>query len=118
MPVGAVGFGLVVSLLPNNFPFHGMPERLLKGAPKFKRIDFGGVALLLIATVLLTSGLQEAGIDFAWDSAFTISVLVLSGISWIAFVVWSYYITRNPGAVEPVFPWRFFQSRICMATLL
>ena len=84
----------------------------------FRRVDFLGAGLLLLATTFLVAALLEAGQFFAWKSAFTISLLTISGIGWIAFILWERIITLRASVTEPVFPWRLMTSRIWMGMTL
>nr|POE88313.1 efflux pump fus6 [Quercus suber] len=63
---------------------------------KLSDVDWLGALLLLAASVLLVFGLQQAGSTaFAWNSAGSIVVFVLSGLCWIAFVIWIVYLHRR-----------------------
>ena len=109
---------LVVVCIPKNFPYHGnpnVPSRTLKSILSSKniaRIDFIGGALLLVATLALVAALEEAGLDFGWKSSFVITLIVVSGVLWIAFVFWERHVTLGSGVIEPVFPWRLLTSRV------
>lgn len=110
-------------LLPNGFPHHYKPREargtFIEAFKKaYHRIDIIGAFALVAATVLLAAGLNEADQEFAWRSAFTITVLVLAGLLWIFFTLWERRVTLKDNLVEPVFPWRFFQNRVWMAMLL
>lgn len=117
---------LVSVAIPRNFPHHGLPPSLHEpktfkqsfSRAQFRRVDFLGTALLLSATIFLVTALEEADVQYAWDSAFVIVVLALSAISWIAFLAWSRRVTRIEGKREPVFPWRFVTSRVCIGLLM
>ena len=74
--------------------------------------------MLLVATLFLVAALEEAGNRFEWRSAFVIVLLTVSGTTWIAFLVWERKVTLSRDSQEPVFPWRFIQSRIWMGMLL
>lgn len=73
----AVLTALVITLsMPNGFPHH---HRLRQDRPNSKgvfsreslqRLDFFGTALLLLSNVLLVAALEEAGVLFAWKSAY------------------------------------------------
>lgn len=110
-------------LLPNGFPLH-YKSREARGTlgeafkKAYRRLDVIGAFALTAATVLLAAGLNEADQEFAWRSAFTITVLVLSGLLWIFFVLWERRVTLKATFTEPVFPWRFFKNRVWMAMLL
>ncbi|KAJ5088461.1 MFS general substrate transporter [Penicillium angulare] len=118
--IGAIGLAL---LIPNGFPFHNKP-REARGSFRqsftkaYNRIDIVGAFLLLVATVLLVAGLDEADEKFPWRSAFVITTLTISGILWIVFTLWERRVTLKAELVEPVFPWRFFKNRVWMAMLL
>jgi hypothetical protein len=76
--------------------------------------------LLLASSVLLVTGLQQAGNPYRWDSALIVTCLVLSTLAWISFFAWSRYTTarEKPGGREPVFPWRIVQSRVRIGMLI
>jgi hypothetical protein len=77
---------VLVFAIPPNFPHHGnvgIPGRRFADVlqPRvLKRIDFLGAALLLLATLALTAGFEEAGSLFPWKSAYVISLLTVSGV--------------------------------------
>lgn len=120
VPAGVVAIILLLIAIPTNFPRHGLPPSSYKpltlrqsfSKTQFNRVDFLGTTLLLSATILLVSALEEAGTQYKWRSVFVIVVLLMSGLSWIAFLAWSWKITRAATAREPIFPWRFMQSRV------
>jgi hypothetical protein len=84
----------------------------------FQRVDFIGATLLLLATVSLTAGFEEAGSQFAWKSAYVVSLLVVSGVLWICLLLWERRLTLQDTPVEPVFPWRFLKNREMLSLLL
>ena len=111
--------------IPEHFPYHGLPASAYKpltvrqsfSKEQLRRVDYLGTFLLLVMTVTLVAVLQETAIQYRWDSAFAIVLLIISGFSWILFLAWSWKSTRTEGVREPVFPWRFAQSRICIGLL-
>jgi hypothetical protein len=74
--------------------------------------------MLLVATTLLVTVLEEANRDYQWRSAFTITLFVISGLTWMVFLAWERRVTLYSEHVEPVFPWRFIQSRVWLGILL
>ena len=82
------------------------------------RVDFPGAFLLLVATVFLVAALEEAGDPFPWKSAFVVTLLTISGIAWMAFLLWERRVTPLDDPREPVFPWQFVQSRVWIGMLL
>jgi hypothetical protein len=85
---------------------------------RISRVDFLGTILLLSATILLVAALEETANEYKWRSAFVITALVVSGLSWILFLAWSWKVTPREGVLEPIFPWRFMQNRVFSGLLL
>jgi Kef-type K+ transport system membrane component KefB len=84
----------------------------------FKRVDFIGAALLLVATTFSVAALEEAGREYAWDSAFVIAFLIIASLVWILFIIWERTTSSTSGLREPVFPWRLMGSRIWIGMVL
>ena len=111
--------------IPEHFPHHDLPATEYKlltlrqsfSREQMRRVDYLGTLLLLSATILLVVVLEQTAIQYRWDSAFAIVLLIISGLSWMLFLAWSWKLTRAEGVQEPVFPWRFVQSRICIGLL-
>jgi len=82
------------------------------------KLDFAGAALLLLATLSLVAGFEEADARFPWKSAYVITLLTISGFLWIAFSLWERHVSKNGRTIEPVFPWRFVRNRAMMSLLL
>jgi hypothetical protein len=124
IPIGALSFILLVLLLPARLP--GQPPSSLKPAgaksvfspQSLKRIDILGCTLLLGACMFIVTALQQASEGRSLSSAIVLTLLILSGIFWIAFMVWQWFITTKRSYPEPVFPWRHFQSRVYMGMIL
>jgi hypothetical protein len=68
--------------------------------------------------LLLVTALLEASTAYSWSSALTISLLTISGVLWISFVIWEWFATKDTWPIEPVFPFRFFPNRYWMGMLL
>jgi hypothetical protein len=62
--------------------------------------------------------MEQAGLGKGWDSAVVVCLIVIGGVLWLAFVAWEWRTTRKSALVEPVFPWRFFQSRQRIGAIL
>jgi hypothetical protein len=83
-----------------------------------RKVDVLGSITLLGASVLLSTGLQQAEVGFSWTSAVVLS-LILCSIPLVAvFLVWEWHVTVHREYPEPVFPWRFFQSRIQIGMIM
>jgi hypothetical protein len=110
--------------IPPNFPHHGrsnVARQTLKSVlttETRQRLDFVGAALLLSATLSLTAAFEEAGLQFAWRSAYVITLLVISGVFWIALLFWERVITLRASMMEPVLPWQFFKNRAMVSLML
>jgi hypothetical protein len=74
--------------------------------------------LMLGTLVLLATGLQQASLDYAWSSNKVLPLLVASAPFAIAFFTWQWYATQRRTNPEPVFPWRFCQSRIQLGMIM
>lgn len=123
-PAAVLALLVVVFCIPSNFPHHGNPKfprrtfKTLISRSNVARVDFLGAGLLLIATLALVAALEEAGLNYGWRSAFVIAMICVSGVLWIAFVFWERRVTLRQSVMEPVFPWRFFTSRIWLGMTL
>ena len=123
---GCLAAILVFITLPTNFPHHGLPQSIynpLTMSQRFSkkqilRVDWFGTFFLLSASILLVVVLEQTEIQYEWRSPFAIVVLIISALSWIGFLAWSRRITLLAGRCEPVFPWRFMQSRVCVGLLV
>ncbi|KAF2741964.1 MFS general substrate transporter [Sporormia fimetaria CBS 119925] len=83
-----------------------------------QRIDVIGSALLIGACVLFTTGAQQAATTSKWDSPTVLALLVCAVPFAVAFFAWQRYVTQRNRVIEPVFPWRFCQSRIRMGMII
>ncbi|KAF2490388.1 MFS multidrug transporter-like protein [Lophium mytilinum] len=124
LPVGVFVLAILALAVPRGFPFHApdhhpidrrMPTFSSKGLQK---IDFVGAILLLAGSLLLSSVLIEVSLRFGWSNGGTIALLVLSGISWILFFAWEWYVSQGRTGQEPLLPWLFVSDRVWAATLL
>lgn len=123
VPAALPAVVIIAFAVPQGFPYHNQPKSLkqLVSKANLRRVDFIGSTLLLLATMSLVAAVEEAGLSHGWHSAFVIALLVVSGILWITFLAWERYITQKkwaPGAMEPVFPWRFVQNRVWMGMVM
>ncbi|KAF9701930.1 hypothetical protein EKO04_001172 [Ascochyta lentis] len=96
LPAGALGLIVCLLAFPNHFPNHirettGMREKegfLGWDLHMLRKVDVVGAMLLLGASVLLVTALEEGDVHFAWESAAIICFFVISGILWAAFIAW------------------------------
>lgn len=123
VPAYIPGLVCLFFAVPNGFPYHGQTESSeqaptkLTTKEKAAKLDLLGAALLLVATLSLSAGFQQAGVQFPWKSAYVITLLTISGFLWIGLLLWERHIT-NHGIMEPVLPWRFLYNRFMLGLLL
>ncbi|OTA54486.1 putative multidrug resistance protein fnx1 [Hypoxylon sp. EC38] len=124
VPIAAPAFFISLFAIPNGFPYHNQLDRRqpgmksLIGTATLSRIDIPGTILILFATLALTSAFEEADQRFPWRSAYVITLLILSGLFWIALAAWERYVTFSNGVREPILPWRFLKNRQMLGILL
>ncbi|KAI5927647.1 putative multidrug resistance protein fnx1 [Camillea tinctor] len=115
VPIAAAALIVALVAIPRGFPNHNQPDRQLK--PNFGKLDLVGTFLLLLATVSLAAGFEEADSRFPWRSAYVITLLTASGVLWILLLIWERRITLANTIREPVLPWRFFTNRAMIGIL-
>ncbi|CAG8953094.1 hypothetical protein HYFRA_00003289 [Hymenoscyphus fraxineus] len=122
LPIQAISIFPTLLVLPSRFPLHCEPK--VKTKPQlssilnfFKKIDALGTILLLGASALLVTVLEEGGVQLAWRSAVIITCAILSGILWLAFIFWERTSGRDDSSENAMFPRRFFGNQIFMANL-
>ncbi|CAG8976533.1 hypothetical protein HYALB_00011010 [Hymenoscyphus albidus] len=124
VPAAVPAFLFTIFAIPKNFPYHGQRNRpqltfkKLIGKENRSRLDIIGAVLLLLATLSLTAGFEEAESRFPWKSAYVITLLTMSGCLWIALLAWERRVTAQSKTVEPILPWRFMKNRVVIRLLL
>ncbi|KAF5855224.1 hypothetical protein ETB97_009653 [Aspergillus alliaceus] len=83
----------------------------------FRELDVMGAVLLLSGSLLLITVLNETNLEFEWASGTAIALLVVSGLSWMAFFAWEWLIDGRPG-FQPIFPKRFIFNRAWVGILI
>ncbi|TVY23362.1 Efflux pump [Lachnellula hyalina] len=124
-PLGALSLLGLIILMPTVFPNQRYLAQLSNNPPPSKfsfqslnRVDGLGAMLLLGASVLLITALQQAADGKSFAAAVVLPLLVISGVMWVAFVAWSWFVTTKRTLPEPIFPWRFIKSRVCIGLVL
>lgn len=115
----SIPFGLVAILAITSFwPLEDVSHLLSWEA--FASIDFIGSATLLCSSSLLVFAIQQAGSQtFAWSSPVIISALIISGVSWAAFIYWEVVLdSKRHRHIEPIFPIRLMLHRVYASSLL
>jgi hypothetical protein len=120
VPVGLLTAVLLCFTLPStlwNEPAAQRQHPVLSSL-SLRRLDFLGATLMLGTLVLLATGLQQASLGYGWSSAQVLALLICSAPFVVAFFTWQWYATQRRTNPEPVFPWRFCQSRIQLGRIM
>ena len=107
--------------MPASFPYQPNETDKVRKSLQIravKRLDFTGALLLLAASILLVTALEEGGTEYSWTSAVVLAILCVSIVLWILFFCWEKYASSRHGMQEPVLPWRLVQNRFTMGFLL
>lgn len=116
VPTAAVAGLVLLLLLPADFPYQGMAAK--RPRKTISNLDVPGAVLLIAALVLLITGLEQAASLLTWTRADVLGPLIASGPAWILFLASQWWSTRPDNRAEPLFPWRFLQSRPMIGMLL
>ncbi|KAJ5480672.1 hypothetical protein N7539_006566 [Penicillium diatomitis] len=117
-PLCAIAIIIVLVAMPKNFGLdqHKPSFRTRASYRSFVHLDLVGSLLIITGSFLIVTVFNETNLAFSWSSGGSIALLVLTGISWIAFFAWEIYISDIPGK-DPIFPRRWFQDRAWMGIL-
>lgn len=119
-PGGAIALVFLSISIPFSFPYPG-PARFfstLVSEKAWRRVDFFGAFASLAASILLVFALEQAGVEYPWNSAAIIASLVLSGVGWVVFIGWERAVSIRNSLCEPMFPWRLACNRFVLGLLL
>lgn len=101
IPLGLIAAAIVIFALPR-----------FKPAGKGQRIDFAGVATLLLALVPLLLALSWGGRDYPWGSWTIIGMLVFSALMLAAFIL------VESKVKNPIMPLSFFKNRAISVSMV
>jgi hypothetical protein len=125
VPPGFIAAVIFIVFLPKHFPAikssnsEAQAKTFYVSAKSIaERIDFLGALFLLGATAFLVSAFENASLRIPWQRPLVDVMLVLSGVLWVAFLAWEWFVTRKDSMREPVFPWRLLESRISLGLFL
>ncbi|OGM45366.1 MFS multidrug transporter [Aspergillus bombycis] len=119
LPPGAVAIVMLLIAMPANFGSVSSKSiaHLKPSITLFRDLDLVGVVLLLSASLLPITVLNETNVSFEWASGTAIGLLVAGGVSWMAFFGWEWVIDGRPG-YHPILPKRLLFNRAWMAILI
>ena len=121
IPPGFLVLVLLFISLPAGFPYRSDASRGMFtsfGMAAVRKLDFLGAFLLLAASVLFVSALEEGGTEYSWRSTVVLSQFCISILLWILFFAWQNFASGPHIAHEPVLPWRLLTNRITLGFLL
>ena len=101
-----VPLGLAVIVLFIRFFPHIRPDRLAR------RLDYAGMALLVLIVVPLLVGLSLGGVEFEWLSLQVVGILLFAILMIVAF------IAVEQRAAEPIMPLSIYSNRVVSISLL
>lgn len=120
-PAGTIALGMIFLAMPASFPHQSTSSDSIRSKLNkvtIWRFDFLGAFLLLGASILFVSAVEEGGTEYSWKSPVIIALLPLSTVLWIVFFFWEKYVSGRREAQEPVLPWRLIKDRFAMGFLL
>ena len=112
---------MIFLAMPVGFPYRTeQSDKIFKSfnMAGVRNIDFLGAFLVLAASILFVSALEEGGTEYPWKSSVVLSLLCLSVILWILFFLWQKVASGRGNAREPILPWRLLTDRFTMGFLL
>lgn len=121
VPAGLVGFVMLAITIPSGFPYGSKKlDRVSVNAAlrAARQVDFLGAFFQLAASMLLVTALEEGGTMYSWRSPAILSILLISMVFWVVFVLWESILDGRGSTQEAVLPWRLVQDRFFMACLL
>ena len=88
VPLGVIVLAMLSVAMPAGFPYQseksdGMFRSFRIAA--VQKVDFLGVFLLLAASILFVTAVQEGGTEYQWKSAVVLSLFCISIVLWILF---------------------------------
>ncbi|KAJ5925607.1 hypothetical protein N7454_008246 [Penicillium verhagenii] len=118
-PLCALAIAIIMVAMPKHFGLdqHTPSFRTRASYRSFANVDFVGSFLMITSTFLIITVLNEVNLAFSWSSRGSIALLILTGVSWIAFFAWEWYLSGVPGA-DPIFPRRWLCDRPWMGILI
>ncbi|KAL4874443.1 major facilitator superfamily domain-containing protein [Aspergillus karnatakaensis] len=105
-PLAACSIVVGYFLIPDSKPKDSLRANL-------KRIDYFGIVASSIGIIFLLIPISGGGSYFEWDSPMVISMLVIGGVSLVAFFFIEWKV-----AVLPMLPMEFFKNKVIIALFL
>ncbi|KAJ5683611.1 hypothetical protein N7462_006776 [Penicillium macrosclerotiorum] len=118
-PLCVIAILVIMVGMPKNFGLdqHTPSFRTRASYRSFTNLDLVGSLLMIVGSFLIVAVLNETNLAFSWFSGGAIALLVLTGVCWVAFFSWEWYISGIPGK-DPIFPKRWFFDRPWLSILI
>lgn len=118
-PLCVIAIVVIIVAMPKHFGLdqHTPSFRTRASYRSFANLDIMGSLLMMAGSFLIVAVLNETNLAFSWSSRDAIALLVLTGVSWIAFFAWEWYISGIPGK-DPIFPKRWLFDRPWLGILM
>ncbi|KAJ5506635.1 Major facilitator superfamily domain general substrate transporter [Penicillium expansum] len=118
-PLCVIAIVVIIFAMPKHFGLdqHTPSFRTRASYRSFANLDIMGSILMMAGSFLIVAVLNETNLAFSWSSRDAIALLVLTGVSWIAFFAWEWYISGIPGK-DPIFPKRWLFDRPWLGILI
>ncbi|KAL8661486.1 MAG: hypothetical protein Q9202_005551 [Teloschistes flavicans] len=120
IPAGILSLVLILISMPRDFPYQQAKSKL--SIHSIRRIDFTGFILLLAASVLLVTALEEGGTEYSWRSAVVLCIFFASVIAWIVFFLRERIESRkhrlDKSDFDSVLPWHLITNRFWASMIL
>ncbi|KAJ5956122.1 hypothetical protein N7501_010401 [Penicillium viridicatum] len=118
-PLCVIAIVVIIVAMPKHFGLdqHTPSFRTRASYRSFANLDIMGSLLMMAGSFLIVAVLNETNLAFSWSSRDAIALLVLTGVSWIAFFAWEWYISGIPGK-DPIFPKRWLFDRPWLGILI
>ncbi|KAK4149586.1 drug resistance transporter EmrB/QacA subfamily [Chaetomidium leptoderma] len=89
IPPGVAILVLVLTVFPANAGTLSPKRQILM------YMDYPGTVLSLVGAVMLTFVLEQGGLVYSWDSPQVVVGFVVSGVVFLAFVAWEWFISKS-----------------------
>ncbi|KAJ4289706.1 hypothetical protein N0V90_011035 [Kalmusia sp. IMI 367209] len=114
VPTGIFCLMLLYIAVPAHFPYAKPSEAPKISRTALQKVDIMGTLILLAATTLLLTALEESGTGHAWTSAIVLAPLISGVALYITFVAWSKIQATRTTDQEPLVPWHILTDRFCL----
>ncbi|KAH8885981.1 MFS general substrate transporter [Thozetella sp. PMI_491] len=122
VPIGVTAILLLLFAAPNKLPLEPAARALetdggMRRISRLTRVDFLGTSLLVGAPVLLLTALQQASDGVPFTSPQVLTLLVLSPLFLVVFLVWQWFLSTRSWNIDPLLSWGIITNRVFMAAL-